>query len=49
MLPVKALNVYNLDTGGGWEGKVTIMDVDTKGYWQSDLVKELYPNEKGRG
>ena len=39
---------FNLDTGGGWGGKLTIMDVDTKEYWQSDYVKELYPNEKGR-
>ena len=28
--------------------KLTIMDLDTQEYWQSDLVKELYPNEKGR-
>lgn len=46
--PMKACNVWNLDTGGGFYGKITIMDVDTKEYWQSDLVKDLYPNEKGR-
>ena len=23
-------------------------DFNTEEYWQSDLVKELYPNEKGR-
>ena len=28
--------------------KLTIMDLDTQEYWQNDLVKELYPNEKGR-
>jgi len=24
------------------------MDIDTKEYFQSDFVKELYPNELGR-
>ena len=40
--PKKASNVWNLDTGGGYEGYLTIMDVDTKEYWQSDKVSELY-------
>ena len=34
-----------MDTGAGWNGKLTIMDVDTEEYWQSDLVESLYPNE----
>src|SRR6218665_1224627 len=46
--PMKAANIWNLDTGAGFSGKLTIMDVDTKEYWQSDLVQELYPNESGR-
>ena len=46
--PVHASNLWNLDTGAGYEGKLTIMNVDTKEYWQSDFVKDLYPNEKGR-
>ena len=41
-------NLYNLDTGCGWYGKLTIMDIDSKEYWQSDLAKDLYPEEKGR-
>lgn len=40
--PMQASNIINLDTGAGSKGKVTIMDVETKEYWQSDLVKELY-------
>jgi serine/threonine protein phosphatase 1 len=40
--PVKAFNIINLDTGAGHSGKLTIMDVDTKGYWQSDPLPELY-------
>ena len=46
--PVHVSNVWNLDQGGGWEGKLTLMDIDTKKYWQSDRVKNLYPEEKGR-
>lgn len=40
--PMLAANVWNLDTGAGTYGKVTIMDVNTYEYWQSDLFKELY-------
>lgn len=46
--PINAANVWNLDTGAGFKGRLTIMDVETKEYWQSDLVQELYINEKGR-
>jgi len=44
-LPMKADKVWNIDTGGGGEGKLTIMNVDTEEFWQSDLVDELYPEE----
>lgn len=47
-LPENYGNLYNIDSGAGWHGKLTIMDVDTKEYWQSDHSKELYPDEKGR-
>ena len=47
-VPMNRCNVWNLDTGGGWGGVLTIMDIDTKEYWQSDPVSELYPNVKGR-
>ena len=40
--PIKACNVWDIDTGAGWFGKLTIMDVDTKDYWQSDLTPDLY-------
>lgn len=40
--------IFLLDTGGGWEGKLSIMNVDTKEFWQSDKVSELYPNNLGR-
>ena len=47
-LPEKYCNLWNIDSGAGWSGKLTIMDVDTEEYWQSDFVKSLYPQEKGR-
>ena len=47
-LPANHLNLWNLDSGCGWHGKLTIMDIDTKEYWQSDFAYELYPDEKGR-
>lgn len=47
--PMHASNIWNLDTGCGFgDGKLTIMDVETKEYWQSDPANSLYPNEKGR-
>lgn len=47
-LPITKGGITNLDTGGGWDGKLTIMDVNTDEFWQSDFVKHLYPEEKGR-
>jgi serine/threonine protein phosphatase 1 len=46
--PMNAANIWNLDTGCGFKGKLTIMNVDTKEYYQSDDLQELYINEKGR-
>lgn len=34
--PMLASNIYNIDTGGSKGGKLTIMNVETKKYWQSD-------------
>lgn len=47
--PMNAANIWNLDTGAGFKGRLTIMDIESKEYWQSDLVQELYPDQKGRG
>lgn len=46
--PVYAGGVWNLDTGAGWGGLLTIMDVDTEEFWQSDPVSSLYPEVRGR-
>lgn len=39
-VPMQGANVFNLDTGAGSQGKLTIMDVETKKFWQSDPVHE---------
>ncbi|MBF0571631.1 MAG: metallophosphoesterase [Candidatus Omnitrophica bacterium] len=36
--PQKFCNVWGLDTGAGWGARLTIMDVDTKEFWQSNRV-----------
>lgn len=47
-IPVNMANVWNVDTGAAFRGPLTIMDADSKEYWQSDPVHELYPGESGR-
>lgn len=47
-LPVQKANVWNIDTGAAFVGPLTILDVATKEYWQSDPLMHLYPNEAGR-
>ena len=45
-IPIKACEVYLMDTGAGWPGGVlTIMDVDSKKYYQSDPVDRLYAKQ----
>lgn len=46
--PMNVGNVWNVDTGAAFYGPVTIMDVDTNEFWQSDYVFRLYPEERGR-
>lgn len=47
-VPVKKACVWNIDTGAAFKGPLTIMDVDTKEFWQSEPLNQLYFNEKGR-
>jgi len=46
--PKNAANVWNIDTGAAFKGPLTLMDVDTKTYWQSSPVHTFYPKEEGR-
>jgi serine/threonine protein phosphatase 1 len=47
-VPFKAANVWNIDTSAAYKGPLTIMDVDTKEFWQSDPVYTFYLSENGR-
>jgi len=47
-IPVQMANVWNVDTSAAFLGPLTIMDVTTKEFWQSEPLPNLYPNEKGR-
>jgi serine/threonine protein phosphatase 1 len=45
---VNCANIWNVDTGAAFKGPLTIMDIDSKEFWQSEPLPHLYPNEKGR-
>ncbi|CAA9195099.1 metallophosphoesterase family protein [Flavobacterium collinsii] len=47
-IPVQKANVWNVDTGAAFKGPLTILNVDTKEFWQSEPLNELYSSEKGR-
>ncbi len=47
-IPIQMACVWNVDTGAAFRGSLTIMDVDTKEFWQSEPLPHLYRNEKGR-
>ena len=47
-IPTQMANVWNVDTGAAFHGKLSLIDVDTKEFWQSDPVYKLYPEEDGR-
>lgn len=47
-VPQRGANVWNIDTGAAFMGALTMMDVKTKQFWQSDPVHTFYPGEKGR-
>jgi len=46
--PMHACNVWNIDTGAAFWGKLSAIDVDSKKYFQSDTVESLYPGFVGR-
>ena len=46
--PINIQNIWNVDTAAGYGIKLTMMDIETKEYFQSDLLGTLYPDEKSR-
>lgn len=47
-VPTKCCEIWNMDQGCRWHGKLSIMDVDNHEFFQSDLTSSLYPDEMGR-
>jgi len=47
-IPWNRVNVWNIDTGAAFKGKVSVMDINSKKFWQSNDLPSLYPDEKGR-
>ena len=47
-IPTSFANLWNIDTGAAFKGSLSVLDVSTKEFWQSDPVYTLYPQEKGR-
>lgn len=47
-VPMQGCNVWNIDTGAAFTGKLSCLDLQTKKVWQSDVLPSLYPNETGR-
>jgi serine/threonine protein phosphatase 1 len=46
--PFRASNVWNVDTGAAFQGSLSMINTETKAFWQSDPLPSLYPNELGR-
>ncbi|WP_159473803.1 metallophosphoesterase family protein [Dyadobacter sp. 3J3] len=42
-VPLQGGNLWDIDTGAATEGKISVMDIGTKEFWQSDIVKDFYP------
>jgi len=47
-LPMQAANVWNVDTGAAFAGKLSAVEINSKAIYQSDAVMRLYPEEEGR-
>jgi len=47
-MPMQACNVWNIDTGAAFNGKISMLEIASKKLIQSDIVQKLYPGETGR-
>lgn len=46
--PHHVANVWNMDTGAAFKGRLSMMNIDSNELYQSDPVWTLYPDEDGR-
>jgi len=49
LLPIQYNNLYCMDTGAGWTGKLSIMDIDSGKYWQSKIQRPAIRDYKQYG
>ena len=47
-IPTQMQCVWNLDTAAAFKGTISVLDTQSKEFWQSDSLPIFYPNEKGR-
>lgn len=47
--PIVSCELHMIDTGASYDGPLTLVDIDTDEYWQSDPVCSFYPGIKSRG
>ena len=48
LIPFKACEIWMMDTGAGWTGVLSMMNIDTKEYFTSERCIDLYPDHPGR-
>lgn len=46
--PMNAVNVWNVDTGAAFTGRLSAININTKEIFQSHPLQDLYPDEDGR-
>jgi serine/threonine protein phosphatase 1 len=46
--PINSLGIWLMDTGAGWSGVLSMMNIKTKEVFTSDSVPSLYPGMEGR-
>lgn len=47
-VPMNAVNVWNIDTGAAFKGRLSAVDIDSKQVFQTEAVMRFYPEERGR-
>lgn len=46
--PLHACGVWLMDTGAGWDGVLSLMNIETEDLYCSDRINTLYPKGSGR-
>ena len=46
--PINCMGIWMMDTGAGWSGVLSMMNLETKEIFTSDRVPDLYPGVEGR-